>query len=132
MHYLFTLLIIAVGCFCLGFFGRAINRRAQPWQMAILGALLGAGAVWLSNAYAVPADIETATAYNLGTDPSPAQVKQYARPCSRGKFSDALRGDFRPLPIDCVLPLPLEEATVSKPSTDYHYVKPARMFKGIE
>lgn len=128
MHYLFTLLIIAVGCFCLGFFGRAINRRAQPWQMAIMGALLGAGAVWLSNAYAVPADIETATAYNLGTDPSPAQVKQYARPCSRLTFGEALRGDTRPLPVGCVLTLPLEEAIV-KPLADTYPKKP--MFVGL-
>lgn len=131
MHYLTTLLIIAVVCFAIGCYGTAISRRAKPWMLAVIGMALAFGIMWLSNAYAVPADVETATAYNIGSDPTRQQIDAHARPCSRLTFGEALRGEIRPLPVACVLPLPLEEATVSKPSTNYHYVKPAPMFKGL-
>lgn len=134
MHYIITLLSIAVVCFALGYASRAFTRWAKPWHMAIVGGLLGAAVMWFVNdAYAVPADIETATAYNLGNDPTYRQIDAHARPCSHLTFGEALRGEIRPLPVACVLPLPLDEATVSKPkpSADYHYVKPSPMFKGL-
>lgn len=125
MHYLLTLILIAIVCFNLGFWGRRLAHLAPVW-LVLIGFLFG-GAVMLfvNSAQAIPADAETFS------QPAPVEYRPCKHITDSQKWDAFARGlpalDANPLPPSCVLPLPMQPADVAPVETK----KPTHFLRGL-